>query len=237
MIKGYLRRKTVTGITDIEGLYDSAADKYDDMYSDAKHKKIVAAENKFLKDIIHTKNFGSVLDAGVGTGLFLDIFNEQVPCSNYLGLDISQEMLNNAEEKHPSYLFRHIDFMEYPVIYKFDTVISYFAIADYCGLAGVKKLTEHLNDDGMLVCTFINSKGGYDPHFHNEVGADIPVNKYCFSDLDIFLKGLNFKWYYVLGFSNVVYNDKNSTEDIYQSMMMHKHNLNNPKYFYLMAQV
>lgn len=81
------------------GVYDLIADKYDEMFSDAKSKKEDEQLAIFLNNEIGIE--GNVADIGCGTGLLLELTH--IPPSNYCGIDPSQKMISKLLSKHPEY--------------------------------------------------------------------------------------------------------------------------------------
>ena len=85
--------------------YNSIASKYDKIYSD----RISVLENIALMEYLNkVRQEGMVLDAGCGTGLILDELVPTILPEEYMGFDISQNMLNQAIQKHPDYRTRFI---------------------------------------------------------------------------------------------------------------------------------
>jgi ubiquinone/menaquinone biosynthesis C-methylase UbiE len=75
---------------DIVEWYDTLADGYDELYAAEQSSKYDAA----LKAVA-SRRFGVAVDAGCGTGLFLDRL--RVICDLVLGVDLSREMLAKAK--------------------------------------------------------------------------------------------------------------------------------------------
>lgn len=96
----------------IKAAYDKQASEYDTFYS---QRSIFAAENLVVQDWLEFHVKGTVLDVGAGTGLFLDLV-EQWPEELYVGLDISQKMLEVAALKHPRHRFTLGDMCNMPQI-------------------------------------------------------------------------------------------------------------------------
>lgn len=86
--------------------HDKIANKYDKFYS----SKLCVAENKAIAFLINKeiKPSGKILDLGCGTGLLLELF--KIPKRSYLGLDISDKMLEIARKKHSGYQFQKMNF-------------------------------------------------------------------------------------------------------------------------------
>jgi len=75
---------------DLVEWYDTLADGYDELYAAEQSSKYDAA----LK-AVGSARFGMAVDAGCGTGLFLDRL--RVICDLVLGVDVSGEMLAKAK--------------------------------------------------------------------------------------------------------------------------------------------
>ena len=77
--------------------FDKQAKVYDEtntmMYS--KYPKISC---KDVFDYLKDKPFTDLLDVGCGTGYFIDMFSNERK-ANYIGLDLSEEMINVSQEK------------------------------------------------------------------------------------------------------------------------------------------
>ena len=87
-----------------DAAYDAVADRYDDWYS--PEKASIARENDRLAEILRplVEKRGRLLDAGCGTGLVLDLF-PAIDQLDYVGVDVSGKMIEEAEIKHPGYRF------------------------------------------------------------------------------------------------------------------------------------
>lgn len=80
-------------------IYDRFAETYDSAYASPLHQ----AEDLFVNDRLRQtiKPGYRVIDLGCGTGLFLDLHWKDP--GNYVGVDISEKMLEVARRKHPSH--------------------------------------------------------------------------------------------------------------------------------------
>ena len=227
----------------VKELYDAAASRYDSMYND-NNAKLIEAENMFIYENLPTTGAKTILDCGSGTGLFVDLFKDDLWHCKYAGLDISKKMIDIAKKKHPEINFDVCDFMTYDESNKFDLVVSLFAVSDYCGVEGVQKMSRHLKKNGLMYLTFINKNGGYNALCHEQMNTDIETIKFTYKEIKDILKKMEYDWSYILGFSSLEYNDangsfkfKDSVEAIYTDMEHKKHDLNNCKYYLLILQV
>ena len=80
--------------------YNQLADKYDDIYSD----RVSMCENDVFFEWLSKRRLeGKVLDAGCGTGIVLDYVVPTILPDEYIGFDVSGNMLMKARDKHPDY--------------------------------------------------------------------------------------------------------------------------------------
>lgn len=88
--------RLVEGSHTAEEAYDGLAPVYDDVYLSPKDM----AENAWLAGHLDKEGYcdGSVLDVGCGTGLLLDMCTIQPQW--YMGIDVSDQMLAVARQKH-----------------------------------------------------------------------------------------------------------------------------------------
>lgn len=104
--------------TELASAYDRVAERYDSFYaaeedeSDAIFSRVVESEP------------GSLLDVGCGTGISIPYL--KLPPSQYLGLDVSPEMVRVARESWPDYEFVCADFLEWEPDIRYDFVLSAF---------------------------------------------------------------------------------------------------------------
>jgi SAM-dependent methyltransferase len=101
-------------------LYDSIAEVYDDYYVSDQDNK----ENEAVKYSITTHINGKVLDIGSGTGLLLDLLDNDD--FEYVGLDPSKKMIEVAKSKHENCSFINGTVLD--VEGKFNSIISLFGV-------------------------------------------------------------------------------------------------------------
>ena len=131
-----------------------------EVYDKKLSSPLAIAENKVLFELIsdEIKFYDSVFDAGCGTGLLLDYVD--IDPKNYVGWDISEEMVRVAREKHPNHTFLCKDILD-PSEEGFDVVVSLF---------GVISLMEDMKE-GFKAClnkslekTIVMVNGGRNPY-------------------------------------------------------------------------
>ncbi|TES97036.1 MAG: class I SAM-dependent methyltransferase [Promethearchaeota archaeon] len=100
--------------------WNNVAEKYDN----AKYSKINPAFQFFCKQI---PEGGSILDVGSGTGLpFAKLFLEKG--FNYLGIDISSQMIKIAKKNVPLANFKELSMTDLDFNEEFDGVFSHFTM-------------------------------------------------------------------------------------------------------------
>lgn len=120
-----------------ERAYDEVANRYDHHHVDAKS----VAENRYVGRYLEARIRPGmrVVDLGCGTGLFLELC--PVLPEDYLGLDISSGMLEQARRKYPQHRFSKGDMQvrNEPVADgSADLVVSLFGSVSYCDIAKVE---------------------------------------------------------------------------------------------------
>lgn len=103
--------------------FNNNAEVYDKKLS----SPLAIAENKVLFEFLseEIEDHHTVFDAGCGTGLLLDYI--KIDPENYVGWDISEEMVRVAREKHPNHKFICKDILD-PSEEGFDVVVSLFGV-------------------------------------------------------------------------------------------------------------
>ena len=100
--------------------WNNVADKYDN----AKYSKINPAFKFFCKELPER---GSILDIGSGTGLpFAKLFLDKG--FNYLGIDISSQMIKIAKKNVPIANFKELSMTNLNYNKKFDGVFSHYSM-------------------------------------------------------------------------------------------------------------
>lgn len=87
--------------------YDNIADRYDQLYLDP----VFVEEDRIVQEWMNPYIYVPVLDLGCGTGKFLELFPTLPP--DYLGVDISKKMIDQAIAKFPRHEFLCMDVNEF----------------------------------------------------------------------------------------------------------------------------
>lgn len=126
------------------------------------------------KALSYAKNRGLALDVGCGcTGRFIDLllrhgFTPQ-------GIDISQKMLQLAQERHPDVEFTHADICQWQTANKYDFITAWDSIW-HVPLAQQEalmiKLMSMLTKDGVLI---FSAGGMEEPQQHTDDAMGVEV--------------------------------------------------------------
>jgi SAM-dependent methyltransferase len=146
------RKNASTFLKDVSAYYDALASRYDALYLDAasRYENAVVQTTLQRLEVDDTE----VLDLGCGTGLFLDMgFHPR----HYLGVDISEEMVHVARQKHPNWTFCVGD-MASSVSERYDTVIVLFGGASQALHVSMLDLMRHLLPGGRF-CLMVFADG------------------------------------------------------------------------------
>lgn len=143
----------------VDKTYDKIAGDYDRMYE----REICYKENDAVRDslIKHGFSLQSVLDIGCGTGLLLDIMKVG---DGYIGIDISQGMLDAFEEKHSGRDIVKVSFEEFIDIkglHLVDEVVCLFGGISYVSPEVVRSAFEGFGGKAFLM--FV--RDGYKPPY------------------------------------------------------------------------
>ena len=105
--------------------YDVIAGKYDSLFNDRKSIE----ENRKVSNMLRRVR-GSVIDAGCGTGLLLEM--KKMNPSRYIGIDPSSKMIDILRKKHPGYQVVNIPFewLNLKAV-NFSSVVALFGSASY----------------------------------------------------------------------------------------------------------
>jgi len=153
----------------IVDFFDSRRDKQGDVYP---------SEWFFLKDQIR-ENI-SVLDVGCAQGGFSQIFSNYLKSFNYVGMDISLNMIERARSRFPQHLFLHCSEGDYSNLNnkKFDLVLVLGIIHLHEGWRNtISKAWEHTAKNLILDFreTELPSIEDKNISFFNMEGSDYPI--------------------------------------------------------------
>lgn len=147
--------------------YDLIASQYDDLFSD----EASIQEDKEIIAMIDYKG-GSVLDVGCGTGLFLDYV--KVDVENYLGYDISVNMLNAFANKHEHRILNTIT-TDFYTTEKYDYILGLYGVGSYLTKREIDKLERLLSPTGKMFLMFFTK--GYYPATYSKTKIEQPFER------------------------------------------------------------
>ena len=112
----------------IRQFFDSIAVRYD-FLNRLLSFRLDDGWRKKARDIILDRPYENLLDLGVGTGKFMEIFLQKRSWKRRVGLDFSSEMLQTARRHLPAPGYVNADFLSLPFKpNSFDLVISAFTL-------------------------------------------------------------------------------------------------------------
>jgi len=145
--------------------YDQLAGGYDAKYA----TKADLAENSQLVKLYPP--VGRVLDIGCGTGMAVEW--GRVKPEDYVGIDPSMAMLQVFMTKHPEFAMSlRCSKFEHYYDEGFDTIIAYFAAANYIPNEHLDRIQGMLNPGGKAHLMFY--RAGYTPRIYNQLGLTDP---------------------------------------------------------------
>ncbi len=121
--------------------YEMLAKYYNHLQREIDYSKWIELSHPFLKQ--------KVLEIGCGTGTFAN----QMKFENYIGFDISPNMIKQAKKNYPNLSFYVDDAITFQVKEKFDHIICYMDTLNY--IISEKKIIEFFKH----VYDALNSKG------------------------------------------------------------------------------
>ena len=150
------------------GKYDKIAEKYDEMHSD----KYYTDEDRYITSLIRPSK--RILDVGCGTGLFLK-HRDLSDFEQYIGIDISQGMLDVFKKEHGSKNIELINTVVSDFYWqkKIHSIIALFGTASYLTVLELERLRWYLSDGGQLFLMFYYD--GYKPKFYDEINDSINI--------------------------------------------------------------
>ena len=135
-------------------------------YDDALSSTLALAENEVLFNWVgqSINSQTTVFDAGCGTGLLLDYID--IPPENYVGWDISEEMVSIAQCKHPHHKFVCRDITASSEE-KYDVVVSLFGVVSIMKniRLGVEACFNKTKEEGT---TILMPNGTRDPYSRDD---------------------------------------------------------------------
>jgi len=139
--------------------YDKISNQYDDLFKDESSIK----ENEQIIQMVNP--CGRILDIGCGTGLFLEYFKTE----SYVGIDISNKMLEVLKSKFPAANCINTSLRDF---YGggFDTIVSLFGSASYIEPDILDRAVKLLNSGGKIFFMF------YDPDYYPETYKKTGIN-------------------------------------------------------------
>lgn len=134
--------------------YSDFAKYYDLFYQNKDYNK----EVDFLNFLI--KNKKTVLDLGCGTGIHMQILENE--CYQVDGLDLSDNMLSIARSRVKGSLYQ-ANILDFKLNKKYDAIISMFAVFNHLNSyeefeQGLLNAYQHLNDLGILIIDLHNGR-------------------------------------------------------------------------------
>ena len=144
---------------DLEQLYDFIAPEYDLLRNEIIHE----VEDEIISNMISVFNPRTVLDVGCGTGNLISL--GQYEPEQYLGIDISSNMIKQARKFYPNYEFIKHDATK-KIQGKFDLIVSIFGQINYFGIdEWLKIIKTNLNDKGNFYSIMYSNT--YKPDYVN----------------------------------------------------------------------
>lgn len=144
--------------------YDKIASEYDNYFMDSKYLE----EDKKLFNLLDIK--GKVLDIGCGTGLLLK--HKKIEPRNYIGIDISEKMLEVFKRKLPEYQNYLINTSFEDFYGKgFDTIVALYGTASYLNQEKIKRISQMLSKNGKAYLMYY--KNGYYPATYKKAHIEL----------------------------------------------------------------
>jgi len=134
--------------------YNKVAKYYDESFkSNTAH-----AEDEVIYSLLKKLlTQSTILDLGCGTGALLEHLD--VKPENYVGIDISENMVNKAMEKFPHHKFYCGDMANLPFKDgKFDNVVSLYGGISYANPKTMQEILRLLKPKGKYFLMFFNSR-------------------------------------------------------------------------------
>ena len=140
-------------MSDVGSVYDSKSLKYDSLYQERLIHKV---EDQVVSILLRSEINDStkVLDIGSGTGSVIDY--GRIPASNYLGVDVSQGMTDQARKKYPNHRFEVCDATKLSLDEKFNFITFIYGQVNYMGVDAMADIikTHGTNDVKFLAICY-----------------------------------------------------------------------------------
>jgi len=158
-------------------IYNSVAEQYDNIFVDnlsiAEDKALVKILKPLIKEALIAD--GTILDVGCGTGWLLD--HTKIPVSNYVGFDISHEMIKRSSTKHKRHKFYQGDMKIKWATKKAKLVLSLWTVANYdTPKRQIRYMAETLEPKGKAV--FVVHTAGFFRDKRRSEGKALPLDCY-----------------------------------------------------------
>jgi len=150
----------------LENIYNQYAKKYDAKYQNEIHKM----EDDIVSLILQTqtKRNKSVLDLGCGTGHAITLGNIQ--SADYIGIDFSKAMIEDAKLKFPNHSFVHDDIVTMPTLWfqDFDVILAIYGQVNYIGLDSFFDILDKYSAPHGKFLAIIYAKKGHEDFSYTE---------------------------------------------------------------------
>lgn len=188
-ITPFLWKEKRVQMNSVKDTYNQIAASYDTRYKDTIH---FVEEEIIAGHIPNIADNQKVLDIGCGTGNMITV--GQIKPDQYTGIDISDNMLQQAEKKYPDYTFAYHDARK-PLIGNFDVILSIFGQANYMGIYDwVESIELNLAKGGAFLSVMYSDN--YKPEYLNGEATLYDIDSVHMaisqSPLDYKIKGLTF---------------------------------------------
>lgn len=146
--------------------------KYDKIaqWWDQRHQSSEYGVSQVKRALSYAKSVGKALDIGCGAGGRMVRLMEQNGFA-VTGLDVSQQMIELATDKHPEHCFLHQDIGTWQTDQQFDFILAWDSLF-HLPLAEqqpvLTKLCALLAEGGTLLYTFGNAEGEHIDQWHND---------------------------------------------------------------------
>ena len=133
--------------------YDAIGDAYDLVYPDTKERV------PFVKDLLNKHAKDSILELGIGTGLFAIPLHEAG--FNIEGLEISQVMIDVVAHKAPGLKVHKGDMRDYTINGRYDAILALSSVLVFVANEQeikrcLQRCYDHLESKGMLLLELPN---------------------------------------------------------------------------------